>query len=112
MECFRRSIASEEYVDLRGCRQSGIVRIYGQFSIPRSTIYDHLERGNFTGKHSRWVTHTLEECAKPARVDMANSMLKMITEARHQSWRYFLTGDELWFFIQQIMNKCGSQEKK
>jgi hypothetical protein len=29
---------------------------------------------------------------------MANSMLKMIAEARHQSWRYFLSGDESWFF--------------
>jgi hypothetical protein len=29
---------------------------------------------------------------------MANSMLKMIAEVRHQSWRYFLTGDESWFF--------------
>jgi hypothetical protein len=28
---------------------------------------------------------------------MANSMLKMIAEARDQSWRYFLTGDESWF---------------
>jgi hypothetical protein len=29
---------------------------------------------------------------------MANSMLKMIAGARHESWRYFLTGDESWFF--------------
>jgi hypothetical protein len=25
-------------------------------------------------------------------------MLKMIAEARHQSWRDFPTGDELWLF--------------
>jgi hypothetical protein len=29
---------------------------------------------------------------------MADSMLKMIAEARHQSWRSFLTRDESWFF--------------
>jgi hypothetical protein len=29
---------------------------------------------------------------------MANSILKMIAEARHQSWRYFLTGDDSWSF--------------
>jgi hypothetical protein len=40
----------------------------------------------------------LDDCAKRARVDMANSMLKMIAEARHQSWRCFLTRDESWFF--------------
>jgi histone-lysine N-methyltransferase SETMAR len=66
--------------------------------IPRSTVYDHLQRGNFTVKHLRWVSHTLDDCAKRVRVDMANSMLKMIAEARHQSWRSFLTGDESWFF--------------
>jgi hypothetical protein len=68
--------------------------------IPHSTIYDHLQRGHFTVKHLRWVPHTLDDWAKRARVDMANSILKMIAEARHQSWRYFLTGNEPWFFIQ------------
>jgi hypothetical protein len=29
---------------------------------------------------------------------MANSKLKIIAEARHQSWWSFLTGDEFWFF--------------
>jgi hypothetical protein len=29
---------------------------------------------------------------------MTNSMLKMIAEARHQGWRYFLTGGGSWFF--------------
>jgi hypothetical protein len=66
--------------------------------IPRSTIYDHLQRGNFPVKHLRRIPHTLDECTKWTRVEMANSMLKMIDEARYQSWRYFLTGDESWFF--------------
>jgi hypothetical protein len=29
---------------------------------------------------------------------MANSMLRVIGEAHHQNWRYFLTGDEPCFF--------------
>jgi hypothetical protein len=70
----------------------------GSLKIPRTTICDHLQKGNFIVKHSRWVPHTLDECAQQARVEMANSMLKMIAEARHQSWPYFLTGDESWFF--------------
>jgi hypothetical protein len=41
---------------------------------------------------------TLDDWSKQARVEMANPMLKMIAEARHQSWRYLLTGDESWFF--------------
>jgi predicted DNA-binding protein YlxM (UPF0122 family) len=66
--------------------------------IPRSTIYDHLQRENFTVKQLRWVLHTLADCTKQARVEMATSMLKMITEASHQSWQCFLTADESRFF--------------
>jgi hypothetical protein len=66
--------------------------------IPPSTIYDHLRRANFTVKHLRWVPHTLDDCAQWSRVEMANLMLKMIVEARHDSWRCFLTGDESWLF--------------
>jgi transposase len=62
--------------------------------IPRSTIYDHVQRGNFPVQHLRWVPHTLDDSTKQARLEMAGTMLKMIAEARHQSWRYFLTGDE------------------
>jgi hypothetical protein len=62
--------------------------------ISLSTIYDHFQRENFTVKHLRWVPHTLDDCAKCARVDMANSMLKMIAEARHRNSRSFLTGRE------------------
>jgi hypothetical protein len=66
--------------------------------IPRSTIDDHLQRGNFTVKPLKCVPHTIDDCTQQARVKMANSMLKMIAEARHQNWRYFLTGDESQFF--------------
>jgi hypothetical protein len=65
---------------------------------PRSTIYDYLQRGNFIVKHLRSVSHTLDDSTTQARVMIANSMLKMITEARRQSWPDFLTGDESWFF--------------
>jgi hypothetical protein len=63
-----------------------------------SAIYDHLQRGNSTVKHLRWFCHTLDDDTKQARVEMGNSMLKMIAEARHQIRRYFLTGDQSWFF--------------
>jgi hypothetical protein len=72
--------------------------LVSSLTIPRSTIYDHLQRGNFTVKHLRLVPNTLDACTKQVRVEMANSMLVMIAEARHQNWRYFLTGDEPWFF--------------
>jgi hypothetical protein len=62
--------------------------------IPRQTIYDHLQSGNFTVKYLRWVLHTLDDCTKQACVEMANSIMNMIDEARRQSSRYFVTGDE------------------
>jgi hypothetical protein len=67
--------------------------------IPCSTIYGHLQRENFTINHLRGVSHALDKCLKRTRVVMANSMLEMIAEARHQSWRHFLPGDESWFFL-------------
>jgi hypothetical protein len=67
--------------------------------IPRSTIHDHLQRGNIHVKHLRWVSHKLDDWTKQTRVEMANSMVKMMAGARHRSWRYFLTVHELSFFI-------------
>jgi hypothetical protein len=61
--------------------------IVSSLKIPRSTICDHLRIRNFTVKHLKWVPHTLDECPKRARGEMANSMLNMIAEDRHQSWR-------------------------
>jgi hypothetical protein len=58
-------------------------RLASLLKIPRSTIDNHLQRENFTVKHLRWVSQTLDDCTKQARVEMANSMLKMIAEARH-----------------------------
>jgi hypothetical protein len=34
--------------------------------IPRSTIYDHLQRGNFTVKYLSWVPHTLDDWTERA----------------------------------------------
>jgi hypothetical protein len=39
-------------------------------------------------------------------------MLKMIAEARHQSWRYFVTGDESWFFDSTYYERCGPDKEK
>jgi hypothetical protein len=66
--------------------------------IPRSTTYDHFQRGNFPVKYLRWVSRTLDPYGKRVRVGMANSMLMTTAAVRHQSWPYFLTVDESWLF--------------
>ena len=67
--------------------------------IPKSTIYDHLKKMGFTVKHLKFVPHVLNSEQKLNRVRLAKQLLEVIAQARHQSWRYFLTGDESWFFF-------------
>jgi hypothetical protein len=66
--------------------------------IPRSTVWDHLQKGRFVVKHFRWVPHTLDIAGEQTRVTMAEGLLRDLQQARHQDWRYFLRGDESWFF--------------
>jgi histone-lysine N-methyltransferase SETMAR len=66
--------------------------------LPRSTRWDHLNKGPFVVKHLRWIPHRLEDEAKRVRVTMAKGLLQNLQQARHQGWRYFLTDDESWFF--------------
>jgi hypothetical protein len=70
----------------------------GTLKIPRSTVWDHLQKGRFVVKHLRWVPHILDTARKQTRVTMAEGLLRDLQQARHQGWRSFLTGDESWFF--------------
>lgn len=67
--------------------------------IPKSTIHDHSLKIGFVVKHLRFVPHTLNSIQKLNRVKLLKQLLKIIEQARHQSWRFFLTGDESWFFF-------------
>jgi hypothetical protein len=67
---------------------------------PRSTIYDHLIQLGFTTRHLRWVPHTLSSAHKKSRVELSHKLLGVIAQARHQAWKFFLTGDESWFYFQ------------
>ena len=67
--------------------------------IPKSTIHDHLKKMGFIVKHLRYVPHILNSDQKMNRVKISKQLLDEIAEARDQSWRFFLTGDESWFFF-------------
>jgi hypothetical protein len=86
------------WIALTAFRFHNVRTVGSSLKIPRSTICDHLQIRNLTVKHLRWVPHTLDECTKRARVERANSMLKMMTEAGHQTWWFLLTGGEVSFF--------------
>lgn len=67
--------------------------------IPKSTIFDHLHKMGFIVKHLRFVPHILSPSQKVQRMNLSKQLLQVIKQARHQSWKYFLTGDESWFFF-------------
>jgi hypothetical protein len=61
--------------------------LVGTLKIPRSMIWDHLQKGPFVVVGLRWVPHTLNDVTKRARVTMAESLSKNLREARHKGWR-------------------------
>jgi hypothetical protein len=67
---------------------------------PRATIHQHLLRAGFELKHLKWVPHTLSEEQKRLRIEYAGELLDMLRAARHNSWNYFVTGDESWFYLE------------
>jgi hypothetical protein len=66
--------------------------------IPPSTVCDHLRKRPFVVKHLRWASQTLDAAKRRTRVTMSEGLFKDREHARHQGQRYFLTGDESWFF--------------
>lgn len=68
--------------------------------IPKSTIHDYLRRMGYVIKCLRYVPHKLTDSQKVQRVEISIQLLKIIKEARHQSWAFFLTGDETWIYYE------------
>jgi hypothetical protein len=42
---------------------------------PRSTVWDHLQKGPFVVKHLRWAPHTLDAAGKRIRVTMSEGVI-------------------------------------
>jgi hypothetical protein len=76
----------------------GVQILASTLKIQRSTIWGNLEKALFVVKHSRWVSHRLDDVTKSAWVTTDESVGKDPRQARRQDWRCILTGDELWFF--------------
>lgn len=67
--------------------------------IPKTTVYNHISSMGFIIKHLRFVPHMLNNSQKVQRVEYSKQLLNVIKQARHQSWTFFLTGDESWFYF-------------
>lgn len=70
-----------------------------QLKIPKTTVFNHMRSMGFIIKHLRFVPHTLNDSQKVQRVNYSKHLLDIIKQARHQSWAFFLTGDESWFYF-------------
>jgi histone-lysine N-methyltransferase SETMAR len=67
--------------------------------IPPTTVWRHLHSRGYVVRHLHIVPHTLSMAQKAARVESAIALKKVLCSAKHQSWRYILTGDESWFYF-------------
>jgi histone-lysine N-methyltransferase SETMAR len=67
--------------------------------IPPTTVWRHLHSSGFVVRNLRIVPHTLSAAQKAARVESAIELKKVLCRAKHDGWRYFLTGDESWFYF-------------
>jgi hypothetical protein len=52
--------------------------------IPRSMVWDHLQKGPFVVKHLRWVPPTLDAVERRTWVTMSDGLLKDLEQAGHQ----------------------------
>jgi histone-lysine N-methyltransferase SETMAR len=64
-----------------------------------ATVWRHLHMAGYVLRHLRLVPHTLSVSQKATRVEMAIRLKNVIASAKHRGWRYFLTGDESWFYF-------------
>ena len=91
--------SSDSTIDVQICLQleqfpfHSLRTLSSTLKIPKSTIHDHLRKMGFVVKHLRFVPHTLNSIQKLNRVQLSKQLLKIIEQARHQSWRFFFIED-------------------
>ena len=67
--------------------------------IPKSTVHYHLT--HYLGYHSvrtKYIPHMLTDDQKVKRVELAKELLHMLKLQKKKEYRYFVTGDESWFY--------------
>ena len=68
--------------------------------IPKSTVFYRMtEKIGYISKHLKWVPHLLSDEQKQNRVNIAIDLLRILQKAERQGWKYFVTGDESWFYL-------------
>ena len=77
-----------------------IRQIAKKTGIPKRSIYIRLTNYlGYVSKHLKWVPHLLSELQKQNRVTISIDLLRILEKAQRQGWKYFVTGDESWFYL-------------
>ena len=72
-------------------------QIASKLGIAVSTVTSHLtENLGFKWLHLHWIPHFLNAQQKDFRVKTSKEMLVLLKRAKHDSFKYILTGDECW----------------
>jgi hypothetical protein len=66
---------------------------------PQTTVWRHLHNACYMVRNLHLVPHTLSAAQNAERVARATAMKQVLQSAKHRGWRYFLTGDESWFYF-------------
>jgi hypothetical protein len=65
---------------------------------PSATVWRHLHSAVFVVCNLFLVPYEPSPSQKLERVRMAIELQQMLQASIHRAWRYFLTGDESWFY--------------
>ena len=77
-----------------------IREIARETNIPKTTVYRILRQElGYVLKHLKWIPHFLNPSQKVSRVQLSQSLLKVLQEASQSNYQFFMTGDESWFYL-------------
>jgi hypothetical protein len=66
---------------------------------PRTTVWRHLHSAGYVPRNLQLVPHALSPSQKVERVQQSIELKSVLESAKRRGWRYFLTGDESWFYL-------------
>lgn len=78
---------------------SSIRNITQETGVPIATVHRYLTKVLcYKCMHLRWIPHTLTESDKITRIELSKKLLAEIQIAKRNNFRFFVTGDESWFY--------------
>jgi hypothetical protein len=68
--------------------------------IPQIVVWQRLT--NYIGfivKYLYLVLYKMNNIQLPTKAQMSNELLRIVRSIEYQGWQYFITLDELWFYL-------------